>query len=93
MEPLPEIGLISPKDTTSGGKSVNFKIGDIKFMNISKVPELVSIFIANIRPIKDGAIDTVDFMPSKAPDKKTSKIWISFIIPKAMIINIIIGKI
>lgn len=66
-DPLPEIGRKNIRGTTSPGIPKHSVRGCIKFVNISSAPEALIIETATIRPIKAGAIDTVEERPFFAP--------------------------
>ena len=72
MEPLPETGRSKVSGITSGGSPRKEATGRIAAVNKSKAPEALSMVTAVIKPIKAGAMDTVDFSPSFAPYKKVS---------------------
>ena len=72
MEPLPETGRNKVSGITSGGNPRKAAAGRMAAVNKSNAPEAFSMVTAVIKPIKAGAIDTVDFIPSFAPSKKVS---------------------
>ena len=73
IELLPEIGLSIASGINSLGKFTAFKIGDINFIIISKIPELLNAPIATNNPINVGNIPIVISNPSFAPSINVSK--------------------
>lgn len=73
IEPLPEIGLRIARGITWEGIPIRWAIGWVKYEKISKAPEAFIILTAVIKPIKDGAMENVELIPSDAPLKKVSK--------------------
>ena len=74
IEPLPDIGFSIASGIISGGIFMRFAIGHKKLEITSNVPEAFNIVTAVISPIKDGAIENAEFIPSEAPFKNSSNI-------------------
>lgn len=91
IDPLPEIGRSSVSGITSGGIPKKCAAGAIAAVNISKAPDALSMLTAVMRPTKEGAIETVDFIPSFAPNKKVSNKGTFLKNPNKIISAIIIG--
>ena len=89
--PLPEIGRNSMRGIVSLGIAIKLPIGASNEVTISRAPEALSIEIATIKPINDGAIEKVEASPSFAPEMKVSKSETLLKRPKRIIKPIVHG--
>ena len=69
----------------SFGMAIKLPMGASRYVMMSKAPEARSIATAAIRPMRDGAMETVVSRPSLAPARKLSKIGTFLAKPNRMI--------
>lgn len=85
------MGRSSMSGMVSFGTAIRFPSGDSKCVMISNAPEARNIETATIRPMSDGAMETVVSSPSFAPARKLSKMGTFFKNPNRMINPMIHG--